>query len=127
MKKEIRENVVVFFLLPISSMILVLLFHPYILNLASEDFIREYILILSISLFGLGFTALTIKDNRQLKLDLLNASFWVWVSLLFSIIYLSYKDYNIIFNINFATLSIWAFLGGFFYFFLILIKERVNL
>ena|SRR3989344_3982595 len=127
MKKEIRENVVVFFLLPIGSMILVLLFHPYILNLASEDFIREYILILSISLFGLGFTALTIKDNRQLKLDLLNASFWVWVSLLFSIIYLSYKDYNIIFNINFATLSIWAFLGGFFYFFLILIKERVNL
>ena len=127
MEKEIEKNVGIFFLFAIGSMILLILFYQQVSNLVSEEFIKGYMLILSISLFGLGFTALTMKDNRQLKLDLLNASIWTWASLLFGLIYLSDKSFNLLFNINFASLSLWAFLGGFFYFFLILIKERVNL
>lgn len=109
----------------ISTFILVFLLNQQFLNLVSEKFIGNYILLISISLFILGFSSLQIKDNRELKMDLLNADIWIFISFILSFSYLAYPS-EIVFKLNLGSFSIWAFIGGAFYLFLIIIKERIN-
>ncbi len=127
-KKKKKLGLITIFLLIISSSFLVILFSQYLLKLASAEFIEKYLLISSLTLFSLGFSALQIdeKDKKGLKEDLLNASIFTFVSVLFSILYLTYPN-PIILDINFASLSIWVFIVGFMYFFFILIIERRKL
>ena len=120
-----KEGIAIFILIILGTFILVLLLNKNFLNLVSEDFVGNYILLISITLFILGFSSLQI-EKKELKIDLLNSSLWLFVSFLLGLSYLAYPE-TLIGELNLGSFSLWAFIGGILYLFLILIKERIRL
>lgn len=113
------------FLVAIISLLLVIFFYKQLLNLISADFVKNFLVLVSITLLGSGFIAFQEKQP-ELKRNLLDASIYNSVAFLSSLLYLGYP-YDFILKVNFGVISMIAFLGGFMYFFLILIQERIKL
>jgi len=108
--------------------IITIYFGQEILKLVSQDFIKNYLLLLAFSIFGLGFSALHIEEKRkELKKDLLNATIWIMFSILFAMIYSVHNGIILISPFTFGHISMICFLAGFLYFFLIILKLRLLL
>ena len=116
------------FLKIIFPLIIVLIFGNNIFSIVSQDFIKNYITLIAISVFGVGFTALGMPDSspKELKGDLFSSTIYMMLSVLFGLIYLC-DNSEIIFNLTFGHASVLFFLGGFMSFFLIIIKSKHGL
>ncbi len=128
MNEKIKEEIygIKILLNLLLPLIIVIIFGNSILNSVSQDFIKNYITIIAISIFGLGFTALEMRGPKELKRDLFDATIYMMFSVLFGLIYLCYQA-SLIFNLTFGHFSIIFFLGGFISFFVIIIKSKYNL
>ena len=106
----------------ITSMLLTILFIQEILLLITPEFVKSLLMVAAFSTFGLGLIGFQINKKSgwvDFRLDFFSLTFIMLLSAIFGMLYLAFP-FEFLPNITFGTQSILFFIGGIFYFLIII-------
>ena len=129
MKEKIHMNKLMTLLSIIGALLITISFSSNLIHLISPEFIQNFIILSSLSMFGLGFIGFTLdkeSEFKELQADFISASIWMMLSIFFGLTYISSPS-PLFWNITYGHISLIWFIGGMLYFFIILVFARYKL